>query len=112
MSEEGGRKEEEERRGEERRGEEAEEEEEREVPQQKQKPHNTMWGMSLFRDAALPGFSGTGLSSAVNCSSVGVCPGRKRQTCQGRDSIVCQCIGFLSSQSNLRSSALESIGGL
>ena len=31
--------------------------------------------MSLFKDAALPGFSGTGLSSAVSWSSVGVCPG-------------------------------------
>ena len=31
--------------------------------------------MSLFKDAALPGFTGTGLSNAVNWSSVGVCPG-------------------------------------
>ena len=31
--------------------------------------------MSLFKDAALPGFRGTGLSNAVNWSSVGVCPG-------------------------------------
>ena len=29
----------------------------------------------LFKDAALPGFRGTGLSNAVNWSSVGVCPG-------------------------------------
>ena len=53
MSEEGGRKEEEERRGE-------EAEEEREVPQQKQKPHNTIWGtksllnLIKFEDAFLP----------------------------------------------------------
>ena len=31
--------------------------------------------MSLFSEAELPGFSGTGLIKAASCSSDGVCPG-------------------------------------
>ena len=31
--------------------------------------------MSLFNEAALPGFNGLGAIKAASCSSVGVCPG-------------------------------------